>query len=292
MYGKTKVWIAIVLILFCVGYVNGTARASDILIVKVSGTAAAGQEMKALEDAKKRAVFKVFSHDTRAESSADSIFYQMMERYGDYVDSCKVLQKSTSGSQLLVIAEVGVRHRKLEQDFNELVAKKQEKNDDMTASIAIRAIRTSNNSGYGESLDQAFYHQFGKQGFQVEHDEDLVAAKNKFEADDYANYAKTMKSLIDNNTVMVNFAIIGEAGIMGVISNPVGKGYMGKAFVRLQAYDCMNNIKIGEFLENYEILANTREEVERLVLTKAGLDAAEKMAKDTLKYWRKRNGLS
>ncbi len=277
------VWMLMLCLAICLG---AKAEAADeIIIVKVSGTAVAGQEAKAIEDAKKRAVFKVFSHDTRAENDPNSAFAQMMNRYNDYVDSCKVVKKSTSGNQLMVIAEVAVRDKKLHVDFQELVAQRKEKNDDMTANIVIRAVNTSDNQGYGDSLEQAFNHRFGMQGFQVEQDEDLLPAKQRFLTGDYNSYIQSMWTLLDNNTIMVNYAIVGEAKILGIMANPAGKGYMARAGVKIQAYDCRRKTIVGEFKESYEMLAETQQEAERLVLTKAGLDSAEKVARDTINYW-------
>lgn len=287
MNHKLKSVAICMLMLLMVTVVLGTrAEAADILTVKVSGTALAGQEAKAVEDAKKRAVFKVFSHDTRAENDPDSVFTQMMERYNDYVESYKVTKKTTSGNQLLVIAEVAVRHGQLHSDFQELVSHRQVGQEEMTASIVMRAVNTSDNQGFGDGLEQAFNHRFGLQGFQVQQDDDLVLAQQGIVIGDYADYILFMQNLIDNNTIMTNFAIIGEAGIEKMMSNPAGKGYMAKATVQIHAYDCMRKTIVGDFRENYEILADTEAEAERLVLQKASIDAAERMALDTLKYWR------
>jgi len=289
MQDKMKPLALCLLLLLLTSFLGGRAEAADILIVKVSGTAMAGQETKAIEDAKKRAVFKVFSHDTRAENDPNSVFVQMMERYNDYVESCKVTKKTTTGNQLLVIAEIGVRHSKLQDDFQEQVAQRQMAHDDMTASIVMRAVNTTDNQGFGDGLEQAFNHRFGLQGFQVQQDEELVMAKQHILAGAYDDYVQGLQNLIDNNTIMTNFAIIGEVGIEKVMSNPTGKGYVAKSMVRIHAYDCMRKAVVGDFKESYEMLADTEAEAERLVLQKASIDAAEKMAKDTLRYWRNVN---
>ena len=289
MQDKMKPLALCLLLLLLTSFIGGRAEAADILTVKVSGTAMAGQEAKAIEEAKKRAVFKVFSHDTRAENDPNSVFVQMLERYNDYVESCKVTKKTTTGNQLLVIAEIAVRHSKLHDDFQELVAQRQMAQDDMTASIVMRAVNTTNNQGFGDGLEQAFNHRFGLQGFQVQQDEELVMAKQHILAGAYDDYVQGLQNLIDNNTIMTNFAIIGEVGIEKVMSNPTGKGYMAKSMVRIHAYDCMRKAVVGDFQESYEILADTEADAERLVLQKASIDAAEKMAKDTLRYWRNTN---
>ncbi|MBQ3853669.1 MAG: hypothetical protein II778_03085, partial [Anaerovibrio sp.] len=116
-----------------------------------------------------------------------------------------------------------------------------------------------------------------------------VMAKQHILAGAYDDYVQGLQNLIDNNTIMTNFAIIGEVGIEKVMSNPTGKGYMAKSMVRIHAYDCMRKAVVGDFQESYEMLADTEAEAERLVLQKASIDAAEKMAKDTLRYWRNVN---
>ncbi|ORU01488.1 hypothetical protein D081_0307 [Anaerovibrio sp. JC8] len=280
-------FIMLLVSLLCGILTGGDAEASPVDVVKISGSAPVGQELKAIEDAKKRAVFKVFSHDTRAESESDSIFSQMMERYGDYVVSSKVLSRDNSDSRMLVIAEVTVNHNKLKQDFQEKVGIKQEKHDDMTASILMRVVNTTDNQGYGDSLHEAFSHRFSNSGFQTEvEDDDINIVRSLNGAASYGKYLSNVRSLIENNSIMANFAIIGEACIEKLTAAPAGTGYIAKSSVKVQAYDCIRKTVLNGFYETYEILANTPQEAERLAIEKAGLDAAEEMVNGTLKYWR------
>jgi len=266
----------------------GGAEASPVDVVKISGTAPAGQSQQALEHAKKRAVFKVFSHDTRAEKDSASIFAKMMDRYNDYVMDSQVLSENTSNAGLLVIAQVTVNHAKLLQDFQQYVEHKQLTNDAMTASILLRAVNTSDNLGYADSLHEAFNHRFSNSGFQTElEDNDINIVRSLSAQGDYDGYMGTVKGMIDNNTIMANFAIVGEASIDSLEANTAGTGYVAKSSVRIQAYDCMKKTVLGSFSEDYEIVANTAQAAERLAIAKAGLDAAEAVANNTLDYWRR-----
>ncbi|MCR5175802.1 MAG: hypothetical protein K6C05_03015 [Anaerovibrio sp.] len=279
------VLVAVWLCLFSTGFAQ--VKPDGVVTLRMNGMAQDGQEKTAEEDAKKRAVFKVFSHDTRAENDPESIFSKIMENYNDYVEGCIVLKKNSSGNQIMVIAEVMVNRTGLQRDFYRGVAGRQTANDDMTASIIMRAMGTTNNKAFSEKLMEAFNHRFELQGFQTEVDDDaLAAARYSYTTGDYSSFDNGIRELIENNTIMVNFAIVGEAEVLEVTANPVGNGYLGRSIVRIHAYDCMKKQIIGSFQETYEILAVTPDEAERLVLAKAGLDAAEKMANDTLKYWR------
>jgi len=273
--------------LLCGIVTHGETEASPLDVVKISGSAPAGMVNKAVEDAKKRAVFKVLSHETRAEGDPTSIFSQMIDRYGDYVSDCKVLSRDTSNSKMMVIAEVTVNHSKLNKDFQEYVGNKQVANDAMTASILMRAVNTSDNQGFSDSLHEAFNHRLSNSGFQTEvEDDDIRIVRSLSDAESYGKYLGSVKSLIDNNSIMANFAIIGEASIDKLVAAPAGTGYIAKSSVKVQAYDCMRKTVLNGFYETYEILANTPQEAERLAMEKAGLDAAEDIANGTLKYWR------
>lgn len=290
-YLRRKLVVPCLLMMFCILCVmltGGMAAASPVDVVKISGTAPAGQGQQALEHAKKRAVFKVFSHDTRAEKDSASIFAKMMDRYNDYVMDSQVLSENTSNAGLLVIAQVTVNHAKLLQDFQQYVEHKQLTNDAMTASILMRAVNTSDNLGYADSLHEAFNHRFSNSGFQTElEDNDIGIVRSLSAQGDYDGYMGTVKGMIDNNTIMANFAIVGEASIDSLEANTAGTGYVAKSSVRIQAYDCMKKTVLGSFSEDYEIVANTAQAAERLAIAKAGLDAAEAMANNTLDYWRK-----
>lgn len=280
-------FIFLLISLLCGIVTHGDVEASPLDVVKISGSAPAGMVNKAVEDAKKRAVFKVLSHETRAEGDPTSIFSQMIDRYGDYVSDCKVLSRDTSNSQMMVIAEVTVNHSKLNKDFQEYVGNKQVANDAMTASILMRAVNTSDNQGFSDSLHEAFNHRFSNSGFQTEvEDDDIRIVRSLSGAESYGKYLGSVKSLIDNNSIMANFAIIGEASIDKLEAAPAGTGYIAKSSVKVQAYDCMRKTVLNGFYETYEIIANTPQEAERLAMEKAGLDAAEDIANGTLKYWR------
>ena len=74
--------ICLITILFITNIFSSTTEAASAtqisangtVMVKMDGRAPAGQEAKAVEAAKKRAVFKVFSHMTRPDKDPNSTF--------------------------------------------------------------------------------------------------------------------------------------------------------------------------------------------------------------------------
>ena len=261
--------------------------ANGTLTVKMDGRAPAGQEAKAIEAAKKRAVFKVFSHMTRPDNDPNSTFAKIMANYNKYVVNAKLERTQTGTKDMQVIMNVEVNVRLLKNDFEANVFGKQLNNDELKSSLMIRSSGTSNPQLTDEEVLTAFNKRFNELGFQFEYaseiNEKITATRSLANPD----YEKEMMKPIQQNEWMVTFAVIGEIALTSIEKNPLGTGYYAKAVAIVKSYDTTANNKIiGTIHNDYSMLANTPAEAERLVIQKASMDAAESIAQQTLQYWR------
>lgn len=261
--------------------------ANGTVMVKMDGRAPAGQEAKAIEAAKKRAVFKVFSHMTRPDKDPNSTFAKMMSNYNKYIVSAKLDRKMNGANGMQVIMDVEVSVRLLKNDFEANVFGKQLNNDELKSSLMIRSSGTSNPQLTDEEVLTAFNKRFNELGFQFEYaseiNEKITATRSLANPD----YEKEMMKPIQQNEWMVTVAVIGEIALTSIEKNPLGTGYYAKAVAIVKSYDTTANNKIiGTIHNDYSMLANTPAEAERLVIQKASMDAAESIAQQTLQYWR------
>ena len=287
--------ICLITILFITNIFSSTTEAASAtqisangtVMVKMDGRAPAGQEAKAIEAAKKRAVFKVFSHMTRPDNDPNSTFAKIMANYNKYVVNAKLERTQTGTKDMQVIMNVEVNVRLLKNDFEANVFGKQLNNDELTSSLMIRSSGTSNPQLTDEEVLTAFNKRFNELGFQFEYaseiNEKITATRSLANPD----YEKEMMKPIQQNEWMVTVAVIGEIKLTSIEKNPLGNGYYAKAAAVVKSYDttASNNI-IGTICNDYSMLANTPAEAERLVIQKASMDAAESIAQQTLQYWR------
>ena len=261
--------------------------ANGTLTVKMDGRAPAGQEAKAIEAAKTRAVFKVFSHMTRPDKDPNSTFAKMMSNYNKYVVNSKLERTQTGTKDMQVIMNVEVNVRLLKNDFEANVFGKQLNNDELKSSLMIRSSGTSNPQLTDEEVLTAFNKRFNELGFQIEYASEVnekITATRSLANSDYEN---EMLKPIQQNQWMVTVAVIGEIKLTSIEENPLGSGYYAKAVAVVKSYDTTANYRIiGTIHNDYSMLANTPAEAERLVIQKAAMDSAESIAQQTLKYWR------
>ena len=288
--------ICLITILFITNIFSSTTEAASAtqisangtVMVKMDGRAPAGQEANAVEAAKKRAVFKVFSHMTRPDKDPNSTFAKMMSNYNKYVVSAKLDRKMNGANGMQVIMDVEVSVRLLKNDFEDSVFDKQLDNVELAStSLMIRSSGTSNPQLTDEEVITAFNKRFNELGFQFENadkvHEKIAATRGLANPD----YEKEMMKPIQQNEWMVTFAVIGEIALTSIEKNPLGTGYYAKAVAIVKSYDTTANNKIiGTIHNDYSMLANTPAEAERLVIQKASMDAAESIAQQTLQYWR------
>lgn len=260
---------------------NGT------VMVKMDGRAPAGQEAKAVEAAKKRAVFKVFSHMTRPDNDPDSTFARIMANYNKYVVNAKLEQTQNGTNGMQVIMDVEVNVRLLKKDFEANVFDQQLANAEMTSSLIIRSSGTSNPQLTDEEVLTAFNKRFNELGFQIEYADEVREKIAAIRGLANSDYEKEMMKPIQQNEWMVTVAVIGEIKLTSIEKNTLGNGYYAKAAAVVKSYDttASNNI-IGTICNDYSMLANTPAEAERLVIQKAAMDSAESIAQQTLQYWR------
>lgn len=261
--------------------------ANGTLTVKMDGRAPAGQEAKAIEAAKKRAVFKVFSHMTRPDNDPNSTFAKIMANYNKYVVNAKLERTQTGTKDMQVIMNVEVNVHLLKNDFEANVFGKQLNNTELTSSLMIRSLGTSNPQLTDEEVLTAFNKRFNELGFQIEYASEVnekITATRSLANSDYEN---EMLKPIQQNQWMVTVAVIGEIKLTSIEANPLGSGYYAKAVAVVKSYDTTANYSIiGTIHNDYSMLANTPAEAERLVIQKAAMDSAESIAQQTLKYWR------
>lgn len=285
----------LLLIFSSTGMVSSTTEAASAvqisangtLTVKMDGRAPAGQEAKAIEAAKKRAVFKVFSHMTRPDNDPNSTFAKIMANYNKYVVNAKLERTQTGTKNMQVIMNVEVNVRLLKNDFEANVFDKQLNNAELTSSLMIRSSGTSNPQLTDEEVLTAFNKRFNELGFQIEYASEVnekITATRSLANSDYEN---EMLKPIQQNQWMVTVAVIGEIKLTSIEANPLGSGYYAKAVAVVKSYDTTANYRIiGTIHNDYSMLANTPAEAERLVIQKAAMDSAESIAQQTLKYWR------
>ena len=287
--------ICLITILFITNIFSSTTEAASAtqisangtVMVKMDGRAPAGQEAKAIEAAKKRAVFKVFSHMTRPDKDPNSTFAKMMSNYNKYVVSAKLDRKMNGANGMQVIMDVEVNVRLLKNDFEANVFGKQLNNAELISSLMIRSSGTSNPQLTDEEVLTAFNKRFNELGFQFEYvseiNEKITATRSLANPD----YEKEMMKPIQQNEWMVTVAVIGEIKLTSIEENPLGSGYYAKAVAVVKSYDTTANYSIiGTIHNDYSMLANTPAEAERLVIQKAAMDSAESIAQQTLKYWK------
>ena len=287
--------ICLITILFITNIFSSTTEAASAtqisangtVMVKMDGRAPAGQEANAVEAAKKRAVFKVFSHMTRPDKDPNSTFAKMMSNYNKYVVSAKLDRKMNGANGMQVIMDVEVSVRLLKNDFEANVFGKQLNNDELKSSLMIRSSGTSNPQLTDEEVLTAFNKRFNELGFQIEYASEInekITATRSLANSDYEN---EMLKPIQQNQWMVTVAVIGEIKLTSIEENPLGSGYYAKAVAVVKSYDTTANYRIiGTIHNDYSMLANTPAEAERLVIQKAAMDSAESIAQQTLKYWR------
>lgn len=261
--------------------------ANGTVMVKMDGRAPAGQEAKAVEAAKKRAVFKVFSHMTRPDNDPDSTFARIMANYNKYVVNAKLEQTQNGTNGMQVIMDVEVNVRLLKKDFEANVFDQQLANAELTSSLIIRSSGTSNPQLTDEEVLTAFNKRFNELGFQIEYADEVREKIAAIRGLANSDYEKEMMKPIQQNEWMVTVAVIGEIKLTSIEKNPLGNGYYAKAAAVVKSYDttASNNI-IGTICNDYSMLANTPAEAERLVIQKAAMDSAESIAQQTLQYWR------
>ena len=261
--------------------------ANGTVMVKMDGRAPAGQEAKAVEAAKKRAVFKVFSHMTRPDNDPDSTFARIMANYNKYVVNAKLEQTQNGTNGMQVIMDVEVNVRLLKKDFEANVFDQQLANAELTSSLIIRSSGTSNPQLTDEEVLTAFNKRFNDLGFQIEYADEVREKIAAIRGLANSDYEKEMMKPIQQNEWMVTVAVIGEIKLTSIEKNPLGNGYYAKAAAVVKSYDttASNNI-IGTICNDYSMLANTPAEAERLVIQKAAMDSAESIAQQTLQYWR------
>lgn len=261
--------------------------ANGTVMVKMDGRAPAGQEAKAVEAAKKRAVFKVFSHITRPDNDPDSTFARIMANYNKYVVNAKLEQTQNGTNGMQVIMDVEVNVRLLKKDFEANVFDQQLANAEMTSSLIIRSSGTSNPQLTDEEVLTAFNKRFNELGFQIEYADEVREKIAAIRGLANSDYEKEMMKPIQQNEWMVTVAVIGEIKLTSIEKNTLGNGYYAKAAAVVKSYDttASNNI-IGTICNDYSMLANTPAEAERLVIQKAAMDSAESIAQQTLQYWR------
>lgn len=261
--------------------------ANGTVMVKMDGRAPAGQEAKAVEAAKKRAVFKVFSHMTRPDNDPDSTFARIMANYNKYVVNAKLEQTQNGTNGMQVIMDVEVNVRLLKKDFEANVFDQQLANAELTSSLMIRSSGTSTPQLTDEEVLTAFNKRFNELGFQIEYADEVREKIAAIRGLANSDYEKEMMKPIQQNEWMVTVAVIGEIKLTSIEKNPLGNGYYAKAAAVVKSYDttASNNI-IGTICNDYSMLANTPAEAERLVIQKAAMDSAESIAQQTLQYWR------
>ena len=261
--------------------------ANGTVMVKMDGRAPAGQEAKAVEAAKKRAVFKVFSHMTRPDNDPDSTFARIMANYNKYVVNAKLEQTQNGTNGMQVIMDVEVNVRLLKKDFEANVFDQQLANAELTSSLIIRSSGTSTPQLTDEEVLTAFNKRFNELGFQIEYADEVREKIAAIRGLANSDYEKEMMKPIQQNEWMVTVAVIGEIKLTSIEKNPLGNGYYAKAAAVVKSYDttASNNI-IGTICNDYSMLANTPAEAERLVIQKAAMDSAESIAQQTLQYWR------
>lgn len=261
--------------------------ANGTVMVKMDGRAPAGQEAKAVEAAKKRAVFKVFSHMTRPDNDPDSTFARIMANYNKYVVNAKLEQTQNGTNGMQVIMDVEVNVRLLKKDFEANVFDQQLANAELTSSLIIHSSGTSNPQLTDEEVLTAFNKRFNELGFQIEYADEVREKIAAIRGLANSDYEKEMMKPIQQNEWMVTVAVIGEIKLTSIEKNPLGNGYYAKAAAVVKSYDttASNNI-IGTICNDYSMLANTPAEAERLVIQKAAMDSAESIAQQTLQYWR------
>lgn len=259
------------------------------VMVRMDGIDPAGSMDKAIEAAKKRAVFKAFSHITSPNNDPNSTFARMMNRYNDYVVSCKLVKKLSSGNGLQAIVDVTVDADRLKTDFSSSTAMDQSNNRSMTARLIVRTTNVSEPDILDEKLVTDFTSCFTGLGFKTQFSAEAMDRVKSTRHLPYQSFEQDILNAIASYDIMVRFAVIGEAKIISIEPNKTGSGYYGKAEITLKSIDVKNNALVGTFTEDYVMLAPTEREAERMAIQKAGRDAAEKMAQQTLDYWKRYN---
>ena len=265
------------------------ASVSDgIVQVKIDGRATAGKYTEAIDNAEKKAVFKVLSHLARPDNSAGSTFSKIMLDYHKYVSYSENISSREMNGILQVIMNVSVDVHQLKNDLREYVSERQLENGDLTAALMIKSKGTSEPEIMDEVVMTAFNKGFEELGFVTEFANETAERISVTRYMDFPNYEFSMMKPVKDNEWLVTMAVIGEVRITSLMENPAGNGYSAKATVMLRAYDIVNNCVMGTFTEDYTMQGATAKEAESLVIQKASMDSAENFSKDTLRYWQGR----
>lgn len=264
------------------------AVSGGIVQVKIDGRASAEKYTEAIDNAEKRAVFKVLSHLTRPDNSPGSTFSKIMLDYHKYVSYSENVTSREMNGILQVIMNVSVDVQQLKDDLREYVSDRQLENEDLTAALMIRSKGTSEPEIMDEVVMTAFNKGFEELGFVTEFANEVAEKISDTRYMDFTNYEFSMMKPVKDNEWLVTMAVIGEVRINSLMKNPAGNGYNAKATVMLRAYDIVNNCVIGTFKEDYIMQGATSKEAETLVVQKAAMDSAENFSKDTLRYWQGR----
>ena len=280
--------LCLLLLFCCVGLVIPFAGA-EAAIVSVRGIAKDGKLETAMLDARKRAVYKTLSMIIREDASPDSVFQQILANFTRYAEANLKPEGKKSGPQgLMIFVKVPVDEELLAKDVKALHEAQQDMHEDVAVYCLVRATGAQDNDAATGTMARDFAIAFKRLGFVCSAGDSLPGFKEilrEGEKKTQADYESQLMSNLQQSWMQVNVALLGEVHIS--TEAKLAMGFMKKAVIKVKAVDMTKGKVYAEFSADYLRKGPTERDAEQLVVQKAAIDAAEKLAAETLKYWQK-----
>ena len=258
--------------------------------VKVRGTAAAGDNVHAQQDAQKKAVYRVLATMLDNSDKTNDVANKIMAHYQDYTGKTTVNKKVTEQNKLYVSATVMVDADKLRNAVHDGVAKEQKAHRDDVSAFLIRVVDEKGNIvPEGNIAVQKIYETtYKNRGFSTDTADDFNTwVLNHKEA--YDGFVQQTASKVMSDYMSVTTAVIGEVRIISC--QETAEAFNVEAKVRLKALDMVKDGKVvADFAEDYTLAVMKdagRQQAINQLLYKAAMNSSTYLAEQTLAYWHK-----
>lgn len=254
--------------------------------VTVCGEATAGNVQNAEIDAKKKAVGRVLSKSLTPNRDENSLFQNLINRYGEFVVGLKVLDKKTEGGKLYLVSVVEVKTAQLNEALRSKVteAGEMEKDSEVCFLIRLKGVDAGGEVAGGRVVYNAYKDSFEQLGFKIaSYEDEILQEFQRSRKLDFNSFSRSLENKIKQDYPGITVAVIGEIAVTPLQKDDAGLLVATEAHIR--SIDMLRGKEIAAFTDSYQIKWPDEKEAYMLGFHKTAVNSAAALADKTLFYW-------
>ena len=281
-----KRWAAVLIcLIFLAG--PGVQAAPSTISVCGEATAGTGDEARALDNARYKAVRKALMHIIPPSEETQSLFQTVLRQYRSFSDMPTIIKRQGAVGRLYLISKVAVNMDTLEGAVRSGVRAENNKKEDGTVYFFVRVsglAQKAEEKTENHKVLQIYNAAFQRLGFTTADEDAQLQRLAVYQSMPYEAFCQAVENDLKEN-VEVTMAAIGKIDVAPRSSDAVG--VTDEGHIRVKVIDLVQGRQVAEFYDAYAIRRASRAEADDFILDKSAFNSAKVLADQTLAYWKK-----